>query len=1018
MLWLGLLIAFLTLLLVFLVLPLPEWGRLLARLGEFLSRGLRRFTERRKLPTPAASEEEERPVAAEQGPVWRDRLAAVWQGLLSLLGQEAEEPPVRTWEESPPAPSEEDLASWQERSGRPTAQRLAGVPAGPVPAATRQADQRASGAVFSHWLVFFAIVVLVILLLISLYRQIRMAGPLPLPREQRLIVAVADLDIAGEGPMSPARAEASEELQRYLQREVEEAGLAGVVELKAVHETPADAAVALNLARSNNADLLLWGDYLRNVLPHYSLTLTLFLRPTPAVPEFDEYLQWMMTPAHFPLVRLGEVSLSEQDLAAAVVWLAHFYLGQFDRIEGEGPEIPPTPVPTPVPPTVPPPTATLTATVQLTVTQPGGAQLTGIAPPKLIGCPDLALDVLDFHCAGLMWLHGEYERAQEQYAILLQRRYVEVIGDADVAPCAGATTTEICAAAFNNQAVALLTRQSLVSFPSASVRQAAALLERAAQVAPQAAVVQYNLGRTYLALRDWEGAVEALRKAVQSDPGHGPALAALSAAYRGIDDAGRAEGYARRALEVAPNLPEAHLAMGGYWLAMAKWEEAGREYDEALRLAEAEGKRRRSREVALSEAPQPNPERAVYLAAWARRSDPLLPQVHFAQANRFLLQGQLEQDPGFIAFLWRLIVAEPSTLDRARAEVDTVLAARPGWYEALYLQGELALVQQAYEEAAAAFQRAQAQDGDVPEAYLALADTYQRQGRREEAALQYRQLVDGGIAPAQGHFGLGELARQGQEWELAREEYRLAVETKLDYAEAYLRWGSVDFALGNDEEALEHLGLAIEEAGRQGWVRLFASVEWGEILLEQYLGSKAVGEGDRELLGRARTKFEQAWDSPDGAARRFPTRAQGIVIKPGVSLRGYEARRLNGLGRIAYEEGRGIDAEELFKRVLQLDGRNFDARYGLGRVFLARGDSANALSSFSRAVEINRQSIAAHYYMGVASYAQLKPGDARRAYERTIQLCEEQKDRPRRKADDLESCQQAPIRLEQLNASP
>jgi len=81
----------------------------------------------------------------------------------------------------------------------------------------------------------------------------------------------------------------------------------------------------------------------------------------------------------------------------------------------------------------------------------------------------------------------------------------------------------------------------------------------------------YLRGQYLFGQRSIEGAVEALEEAVSLDPDYAPAQAALALAYRFVpmylgkprgEWVEKARPHAQRALELAPNLAEAHAAMG------------------------------------------------------------------------------------------------------------------------------------------------------------------------------------------------------------------------------------------------------------------------------------------------------------------------------------------------------------------------------------------------------------------------------------------------------------------------
>jgi TolB-like protein/Flp pilus assembly protein TadD len=127
---------------------------------------------------------------------------------------------------------------------------------------------------------------------------------------------------------------------------------------------------------------------------------------------------------------------------------------------------------------------------------------------------------------------------------------------------------------------------------SVSAREKRAL-QRASTVT--AAYELYLRGRQHLhrILRaDLDAAVDVFRRAIELDPGYGPAHAGLATAHStlyewfgakdvDLDGAARAS---QRALELAPDLAEAHVSRGCALSLMKRYEDASKEFEESIRL--------------------------------------------------------------------------------------------------------------------------------------------------------------------------------------------------------------------------------------------------------------------------------------------------------------------------------------------------------------------------------------------------------------------------------------------------
>ena len=264
---------------------------------------------------------------------------------------------------------------------------------------------------------------------------------------------------------------------------------------------------------------------------------------------------------------------------------------------------------------------------------------------------------------------------------------------------------------------------------------------------------------------------------------------------------------------------------------------------------------------------------------------------------------------------------------------------------------------------------------------------HQQAGRTAEAArklaelrAEYQLLIDLDVAPAQGYFGLGDVAQRIGEWEPARQAYLQAIGVEDDYAEAYLRLGQVElYGMSDEAQALFYLDRALEFSAGQGPVAITAYCERGEILLEQHLRLKATGQ--KGPVAEAAAAFE--------AAR---------------ALVAGTARALNGLGRIAYDAGDVAGAERLYRQALALEPRNLATLYGLGRVYgtLARHDVAR--DYLVQAAMIRSDSIAVRYHLGIAYHTLLDKVLARQNLEWVQQKCETWDPSARQLADDREAC--------------
>ncbi len=870
------------------------------------------------------------------------RLRQCWRARTAERQRMAEDA-ARDWEEGEAEQSADD--DWQMRHTRPILQRLAGGPQETIP--PESMPHRQPVPIVRRPLLLVVLALLLVAILISLWQVgTRLLAPYVPPR---LTIVIATLGPGGTNTSPELAAQRSGELAAFLQQQLAEAGLPPTMTVQMAPDIPADAAAALALARARQADLLLWGRVRGDLDPCYIVTLTVVPTHIQALaPAFGEYTQVMLTPPHFPLNGYEEQGLGREEIAGALVWTARFYSGQFERVEG--------------------------------------------FPAVPTGDSNLSLDLVTFHWMSLRWLKGDYEGAKNLHISL---------GCPDQVPVeAGLTSRQeaaraLCLAANQNKAAILITQESLGQVGASKLDEAIALLQGVVQAQPEDVVPRYNLGRAYLARSRWTEAAAALEQVVQRQPGHAPALAALGEAYMELWKIQAAKDAADRAVAVDPNWPAGHVVQGRCMLAVDQVDHAESAMQEALQLAEGESRRRRSLEAAEREGPRATPRRADYIAAWARRNDAALAHCHLALARVYLRQGEIEGQTPFFVWLWRVIVSEPAPLEKATAELDKAVALHPNWSTVLRLQARLLIAKGALGEAVEQLRKLQEADTSDLQNYVELIgvlrrqwNDLRRQGRNEEAQqklaeiqAEYRLLIERGIAPAQGYFGLGDLAQAIGDWNGARQEYIAAVEFDPHYAEAYLRLGYVERHESNEELALDYLALAVEAAEDKGAVATAAHVARGEIYLEQYLRGQVRPPHQPHRKEDARQEFNAALQQDGGAV--------GAI---------------SGLGRIAYEEGNLAEAEGLFQRALSVDGGYFGALYGLGRVYQGTGRSNLAADSMRRALQANGGSIAAHYHLGVACYALLDEAQARSNLAWVQQACPSLAQQKLPLADDTASC--------------
>jgi eukaryotic-like serine/threonine-protein kinase len=240
----------------------------------------------------------------------------------------------------------------------------------------------------------------------------------------------------------------------------------------------------------------------------------------------------------------------------------------------------------------------------------------------------------------------------------------------------------------------------------------------------------YLEGRYYWNERTIEGfkqAIESFNAAIDRDSSYAAAHAGLADAYNLLGTYGgmtpadafpRARSAARRAIELDPNLAEAHTSLA-YALQNYDWdwEAADREYRRALALSPSYAVAHHWYGGFLMLMGRFN--EAIAHRNEAVRLDPLSPQFHAARGSPFLLSRRYAD----AIDAYRKALALDPRLGRVHLSIAS----------AMLYSGDL-------KGALAEIDRARALSGDTPEAKADLAYAWARAGRAEDAEAILREL--------------------------------------------------------------------------------------------------------------------------------------------------------------------------------------------------------------------------------------------------------------------------------------
>lgn len=260
--------------------------------------------------------------------------------------------------------------------------------------------------------------------------------------------------------------------------------------------------------------------------------------------------------------------------------------------------------------------------------------------------------------------------------------------------------------------------------PDTPTQRPAVVEQRPALKPAPAAHQAYLQGKYFFQQKELDKAVDNLQKAVVLDPSFAPAHALLSRALRDNDSKEMpavsaqtrtlVETEARRALELDPRLPEAHLAMAEALLYYRlDWERAGREYRRALLL-----------DPGLADT---HHAYGFYLAALGRHDEAIasIERAHELNPASMLVQSDY-------AFFFYLAGRYTESIEKARETLDLV----PATPEAL---PQAAMIGRFYSHMAILFSAWKLEDLDMALQSAKLMMTWSNE---KTAADQVRSLTD------------------------------------------------------------------------------------------------------------------------------------------------------------------------------------------------------------------------------------------------------------------------------------
>ena len=249
-----------------------------------------------------------------------------------------------------------------------------------------------------------------------------------------------------------------------------------------------------------------------------------------------------------------------------------------------------------------------------------------------------------------------------------------------------------------------------------------------------------------------------------------------------------------------------------------------------------------------------------------------------------------------------------------------------------------------------------------PALHVAFGDTLARLGRGEAAAAQYREALE--LEPATTHalYGLGQLALARGEPERAAEHLEAAVAIAPQHGEVHTLLAQVYRRLGRADDAeRELLAAGAHPDSTRTPDPVLAEME------AEAVNSRAYTERGRRLAREGR------YVEAEAEFRKV------LAIRPG------NARDFSNLGGALAGQGKLGEAVAQYRKALAIDADDTYARNNLGMALAGQGDLAGAVAELERAVAVDPTYADAHRNLGLVRARQGRHDEAIAHYRRALE---------------------------------
>jgi len=462
------------------------------------------------------------------------------------------------------------------------------------------------------------------------------------------------------------------------------------------------------------------------------------------------------------------------------------------------------------------------------------------------------------------------------------------------------------------------------------------------------------------------------------------------------DEAARdnTESEAMARIDVAPLDAWAHLNLGRALLDADRVDEAGKEFEAALSLDPQFTQAYSG--IGKLELMKDNWSQAMDAYSSARRADRLSLEAVFGMGQSALGEGDLGEAEKWYKEALNIEQEDDSTwvaLGTVKFLKHDLEAALDDWKKAVSIDplntrayapmAYLYSIEQEADLAESYFEKALEVDPGDCQAWNSLGIQYVRQGLLEKAADCFRNQQEAG-GKSTGYQNLGVVDRTRGEKHKALGNWEKARDLTPDRLSVSINLGEVHLTLGEDQQALELFTRAVQiDPGYwypHQWLAmtylaggLFAEaqsesresislnpLDWASHVISglalagqsgQDTGESAAElEKGRELAGEELSPFGHALIGMSYQCEGEYTRAlEQYRLAAELAPRESVYRRYSGDALLAADKEE--EALEEYRKAIELNAADIEARLSVARILISRGDSADAALELERALE-------------------------------------------------------------------